>query len=197
MLRMRYPLITLALMCSAYASANLIVNGSFEDPPISTNFITVPAGNTTITGWTVLGSSVDLCNQNFLSGFPARDADQFVDLAGSPGPGRVEQSFATSIGTTYNVFFSGSSNGASSPLEVYLNGSLLYNITPPPQGTWTDYGFQFQAPSTTSSIGFASPVVGNQGALVDRVIIDAAVPEPATMLGLAVGLAVVIKRRKK
>lgn len=194
---MRYPLLALALMCSAYASANLLINGSFEDPPISVAFVAVPAGSTMITGWTVTGSSVDICNQNFVSGYPARDLDQFIDLAGSPGPGRVEQSFATSIGSFYNVFFSGSSNATPSPLEVYLNGSLLYNITPPPQGTWTDYGFQFQAPSTTSSIGFASPVAGFQGALLDRVIVNAVVPEPATVLGLALGLAVVIKRRKK
>lgn len=192
---MKYSAFVFFFVLSQSGSANLIVNGSFENPVITSSFLPVPNGSGTIAGWTVTGISVDIVNQNYLSGYPARDGNQFIDLAGTPGPGHIEQSFATTMGQSYNVYFSGSTNNLGNQMQVYLNGSLLYNITTPPQGTWVDYGFSFQATSNTSSIGFGTAITGNQGPLVDRVIVEAIVPEPVTGLVLSVGAAGLLFRR--
>ncbi|MBL8060700.1 MAG: DUF642 domain-containing protein [Chthonomonas sp.] len=174
--------LSLAILASmaAHATANLVTNGSFEQPPIGTPFLTLPAGNPSLTGWTITGTSIDLATQVANPGYPARDGLQFVDLAGAPGPGKIEQSFATTVSQQYFYGWSGSSNGSSTQMEVFLNGPLLFTITTAPQGNWVDYGWTFTATTATTSIGFRSNNIGNQGALVDRVIV---VPLP-TIVGV-------------
>ena len=189
-------IVTVALAAS-FSSANLIVNGSFETPVISAGFQTVLAGSGALTGWTVGGTSIDIVSQVFFPTYPARDGNQSIDLSGTPGPGDISQSFATSIGQFYNVYFSGSTNSGSNSMQVFLNGGLLYTITTPPQGTWVDYGYMFQASSTTSSIGFGSLFTGNAGPMVDRVIVERAVPEPASVVVLALGAGLLARRRRK
>ena len=36
---------------ASFASADLIVNGSFEQPPVASGYEYVPGGNVTISGW--------------------------------------------------------------------------------------------------------------------------------------------------
>ena len=78
-----------------------IVNGGFEDPNISSSgnyYLTVYSPNADavcsqtpsvqiITGWTVTGCSVDIVRGPSW----AHSGSQGIDLAGTPGPGGVEQ----------------------------------------------------------------------------------------------------------
>ena len=169
---MKCSLLALAAVLSACASANLITNSSFEQPATAVPFLTIVAGSPTLTGWTVTGNSVEIGNQFFAPGFTARIGAQFVDLAGAPGPGKIEQAFTTVVAQKYIFGWSGTSNGPSSQMQVFLNGPLLFNITTAPQGNWVDYSWTFTATSTLASIGFQSSVIGNQGSIVDRVFVE-------------------------
>lgn len=169
---MKCSLLALAAVLSAGASANLITNSSFEQPSIAGPFLTLLAGNPSLTGWVITGNSIDIGTQVANPTYPARIGVQFIDLAGAPGPGKIEQSFATVVSQQYIFGWSGSSNGPSSQMQVFLNGPLLFNITTAPQGNWVDYSWVFTATSAITSIGFQSSVIGNQGSLVDRVYVE-------------------------
>ena len=169
---MKCLLLALAAAFATGASANLVTNSSFEQPAIAGPFMTIIAGNPTLTGWVVTGNSIDIGTQVSNPTYPARVGVQFIDLAGVPGPGKIEQTFTTVVSQQYIYGWSGSSNGPSSQMDVFLNGSVLFIITTAPQGNWVDYSWTYTATSTIGSVGFRSNVIGNQGSLVDRVYIE-------------------------
>ena len=94
------------------AHANLIQNGSFEMPvgPVGfyTNYL---AGSTAIAGWTVVGVDSSVTSGSFMQSgitFQAQDGAQWLDLAGITSNSKssgVTQSFATTVGTGYEVSF--------------------------------------------------------------------------------------------
>src|SRR4051812_40571144 len=78
-------------------------NGSFELGGSRCNTFNIPAGSTTITGWTVsvgnidwLGAPVPGC------GWQASNGNNSLDLVGTGG---IQQTFDTVPGTTYQVSF--------------------------------------------------------------------------------------------
>jgi eukaryotic-like serine/threonine-protein kinase len=83
------------------ASANLLVNGSFEDGLDVDEFKAVERGSTAITGWIVTRGPIDL-----IADRQAADGKVFVDLHGSPGYGGIKQTFKTTKGQCYRVTFS-------------------------------------------------------------------------------------------
>jgi choice-of-anchor C domain-containing protein len=180
------------------ASANMITNGGFEVPGLSSTYLTVNAGDTIIPGWIVTGTSVDLVLK---SAYSAHDGVQSVDLAGTPGPGGLEQSFATVIGQQYYILFWLSSNGGpmSQSVQVKWDGSTVATFDSPAIGTWHPEIVTHTATSTTSTVEFFSPIQGNAGPLLDSVDVGA-VPEPGTftlcgLFLLAVGGCTRLRRK--
>ncbi len=56
----------LVLTATCRSRADLIVNGSFEDPAVTAGqFLTFGNGSTLITGWTVVGSDVAILSGSF------------------------------------------------------------------------------------------------------------------------------------
>ena len=112
---MKYPSIivafTLVMLCIHPAHADLIVNGSFENPIVPTGGFTLYDGGSNIGGWNVLGADVVVVHtasvQNGIT-FQAHEGNNWLDLTGqfsdSPSNG-VTQNVATVIGTTYNLTF--------------------------------------------------------------------------------------------
>jgi hypothetical protein len=183
-------------IAAAAQSQELIRNGSFENPVIAAPFVTVTAGSPTLTDWIVGRTSIDIVSTPFNPTYPSRDGDQHVDLAGSPGPGSIQQFFTTVPGTQYYLRFSASSNGTSRLFEVFWEGFLLTTPAAPNQGTWQDFEFVLNANSTNGMVGFGSADTGFQGALIDRVSVQA-VPEPASFAALGLGAAWLARRRRK
>lgn len=186
--------VTLALSGgSAVAAGNLLSDGDFEsfDSMVANGTYTkINAG--ALGAWTVGGVSVDL-----IQGAYNAITSVSVDLAGSPGPGSLSQSFQAIAGYTYTLMFDLANNGGTQ-LAVTLGG-LTQAFTPSNPVTtmsmqWTagvlDVGTQW--------VKFDSVAGGNSGPVIDNVVLTA-VPEPGTYVMLLAGLAAVgfvAKRRK-
>ncbi len=186
------------------ASANLIVNGSFEDGvDPGGSFKTIFGVDTTsITGWTVGDNSIDYISGYWKAGQGARS----LDLSGND-LGSVSQSFKTTIGKLYTVSFllAGNPDGGPFPKTVDVSVGTAFNKTfdfPFPGGTlgtlanmnWTPISFTFTANSNSELLKFASvtcatgPNACAFGPALDAVSVSA-VPELSTWIMMLLGFA--------
>jgi choice-of-anchor C domain-containing protein len=196
--------IVLALS-SAAANANLVTNGSFEQPGTG-----CASATTSLPGWTVAGN-IDIDNATAsCSTIPAADGSYFVDLTGSYTAGSISQALLTTAGETYLVSFAFGGNpqwqylsypndSAVKSMDVGIDGSVVgtYSIDTTGLGFsdagWSQSSFLFTATSATTLLAFTSLNSGGvYGPLLDNVIVEqvpAAVPEPGTLALLSLGLA--------
>src|SRR5256885_5709993 len=93
------------------ANANLLTNGSFELGSFvnqGSETMSLAAGNTAITGWTVTGRSLAWINTGNPWGLSAQDGNLFLDLTdyttGAPFGG-VTQTISTVAGQQYELSF--------------------------------------------------------------------------------------------
>jgi hypothetical protein len=102
---------TIVLLTPHSARANLINNGSFEVPTVTSasQYLDIAAGAEPAGfDWHVASGSVDI---GLGGGFfpPAFDGTQYLDLDGFV-PGAINQSFPTTPGTTYDLSFAYANN---------------------------------------------------------------------------------------
>jgi len=193
------------LWCTAAGAAS-IVNGSFEVGPAPGQWITLPSGSTSITGWTVIGHSIDYQG----SVWEASDGDRSLDLSGNAAGG-IAQVVTTVPGITYELSFDLAGNVAGPPgiYEVRVTtgssnqtfgfdttGYTLQNMG------WQTVQLQFTAGSQSTTLAFESLVPGYYGPAIDNVGISevTVVPEPSTAMltGVALaGLAGLRRRRSR
>ena len=197
---LRVALLVAAISSVGVASANLVTNGSFEEIAIANNtYLTVTPGNasTNLPGWTVTGTSVDI-----VSGpdtWPAYDGNQSIDIAGTPGPGAVQQTIATTAGEWYLIEFALGDNyqGTGDKSVDFTFGNYTENIAGAiGQGNWLLVSRYVQADSAATLLEFSTDNAGFYGGLVDAVTVTA-VPEPATMAVLGLGAAALMRRRRR
>ncbi len=201
----------LVSMGSAHA-ANLLTNGSFEDPNIvaTNNYALFGSGSTAITGWTVVGADTQLTPDTYL-GLVASDGRQWIDLTGIYGYDKGVRSdvVATTIGQTYNLTFALGNYvpfGTSS-LSVSINGGPASSFTNLVNGIgpmdWENNSLTWVANAATAQITFLGLENGalsnNAGIGLDNVGFAAApVPEPETYALMLAGLgAVGVAARKR
>jgi choice-of-anchor C domain-containing protein len=205
----RIMLVIACVALTATAHANLLVNGSFEQP--GGYFGNVPVGATFITGWVVTRGTID-----YSPGWQCPDGVASVDLDGSPGStnnvGGVSQTFATVPSQQYQVTFAMAINPDNNTnnqlrvrtMDVQAAGqSTSFTLTELAGTTdanmnWIGESWTFTATNSSTTIEFFSTDAQNTyfGPTLDNVIV-APVPEPSTIFLTALGLitAYVIRRR--
>jgi choice-of-anchor C domain-containing protein len=192
-------------------------NGSFENGSVSNtcNIYNLPAGDTTITGWTVSQGNIDWEGPP-PCGWTASNANNSIDLIGSNvSIGGIEQTFDTVPGQTYQVSFdlAGNYGGlpAVKPLTVTVAGvtqNYTFDTTGKSAGNmgWTTEKFTFVASSSSSTLSFVCNVgfVTNAGAAIDNVRVDPVVASAipldwaqwaAALLIVVAGAAILHRRR--
>ena len=158
-------------------AANLIVNGSFENPTVpSGSYINYLGGSTAITGWTVVGVDSSLVSGTFMQSgitFEAQDGTQWIDLAGVTSNSMtsgVTQNIPTTIGQSYVVtFYVGSTTDNSiffpATVDLSINGGARVHYTNPNPGTgmlnWELFTVNFTATSGTTNLAFLNGDASN------------------------------------
>ena len=174
---------------------NLVTNGNFESGTgaLGANSWATFTTATPLTGWTVLPTgNVIVVGQGstftWLTPSPSKEMD-LSGVADTIGSG-IKQTLATVAGQTYDL-----------KLDVYsVTGSIEINAG---SSTWTRTNvstrslgeiFTFTANSTSTDISFISRAgIWNH---IDNVSVVAAVPEPATMAALGLGVVGLIRRKR-
>jgi choice-of-anchor C domain-containing protein len=178
------------------ASAAILVDGNFDNPPVLNPFLTQFGGATfggpTNNAWTILGHSVDEVGtywQNPVAGGGS------VDLDGEL-PGGISQSFTLGGGTYQLSFYlSGNPDGGDPSKSVAVSvGDLSNQLFTYTTGTNSRADMQyvletvtFHAGAGTNVLSFLSQDVATPyGAVIGGISI-ASVPEPATWAMLILG----------
>ena len=188
-----FTALIMVLVSQPAAAQNLLTDGSFENPALSstTTFTTILTGQA-FGAWTVTAGSIDLIRTYWA---PA-DGFQSLDLNGN-APGTISQTIATSTGASYSLRFSMAGNPDNSINKVMRVwwGSQDLGLFTFTQGGATKSAMNWQtvtltglvAGGTTTSVRFQAVTTGATGMALDNVIV-ALVPEPPTLLLLATGL---------
>ena len=144
------------------APANLIKNGGFDLGPQPSNFTTLARGSTAIPGWMVTLGTIDIIGPNW------HDADggkNSIDLDGTPGPGGIAQSFATTKGAKYTVSFALAANPDCGPTMKRLMvtagpANLRYAFDSSHASDahmgWQTKSFSFKASGSRTTLAFTS-----------------------------------------
>ena len=153
-----------ALLSSSAQAANILVNGSFDNTPCGAGYCNYAGGGEPAGfGWTVTSNNVDIVPGPGTWGTP-QDGAQMLDLVGYGSTGGIAQSFATTIGATYNLSFYYANNpypsGAdSAQVTVTGAGSLLssgftHTTSTPSNMDWVHFTGSFTADSNVTTLAF-------------------------------------------
>ena len=172
---------------SLAAQTNLIGNGSFESPTNDASAWVVAAGYPyAIAGWKVtVGDSMVIRDTDAWVLTPAKDGHQFwlpcLSPAGMSVSGKIQQTFATESGKTYDVSFYYAFLDATHYGLGKVTAYLTYDVGGTPtrlaiaaDTPWTKETFQFTATGVTTTLTFsggASVGTAYPGPGVDVVVV--------------------------
>lgn len=190
---------------SSAASANLLLNGSFEG--LSGSYSEVGGGSSAISGWTSTRSGVEWLNPStYVPGTgDAKDGNAMVDLANQFfATGGISQSFASTAGQQYTVTFSGANYtyfGLSglSTIHLSIDGNAAGDYStalasgPLALSPWQDFSYTFTASGSSTNLEFYNDQDARSiNAFLDKVDVESSalpsVPEPGTLAMLGMGL---------
>lgn len=191
-----------ALLISPVASANLLVNGGFEQSPALNQ-----AGGgwgyfdpSQVTGWESEDNNIEIWNSGF-NGVAAHEGNQFAELNAHPETGNaftLFQDIVTSIGTSYELSFAYRARSGQESFNVAA-GNLNENVSNTNTTSWTIYTAMFTASSELTRLMFTSidPETETLGNFLDEVAVVSKVPEPGTLALLGLGLAALSLTRRR
>jgi hypothetical protein len=191
----RFKLITVVLLLtvSGYAHSNLIVNGGFESPDISSGWTygADPSGS-----WQ--GDNIEVWASGF-SGVDSYEGNQHAELNAHSYDGTVwsiYQSFDSMLAEVYNISFAyRARQNSSEAFRVTLhdsNGTILDDlIDDHVTGQWNYFADSFLGTGNEITLTFTSvnPATGTAGNFLDGVQVTSNVPEPSTLVLFGLGLA--------
>jgi len=153
-------------------SKNLIANGGFEEGKDPGGFSTEGKDSKNIAHWTITMGTVDYIGTYF----PCHGGKRCIDMDGTPGPGRIQQTFSTTPDVTYHVTFAVGANREGPPnvkkLQVSAAGkSKTFSFDGTKNKGWSVYHWDFAAKSKQTTLTFTSlsQKGNNCGALLDDV----------------------------
>ena len=193
----------LLLALSAPVNANLVTNGSFENPDIPQDSFALFAS---IPGWTIsFGPAIEIQDRRVVNLLlPAYDGSQQLELDSTANTG-IQQTIHIPTDGPYNLSLAYSPRpgfgAATNIVEVLWDSVIVGTYDQSGVGltqlSWTLENIQINAPAGDHILGLqAAGTSDSVGGLVDAVSIEAA-PEPGTwLLGLAgfASLAFLTKR---
>lgn len=180
---------SISLLVAAPASANLIINGGFEQPDVASgSWRYFSAG--AVDGWE--GDNIEIWDN--YGGVRAYEGSQFAELNAHPFSGSefgIFQSFATTIGQSYDLNFAYRARRSDSEsFDVSVMPGTTWNVDDHSVGAWSLFSGSFVASSALTTLTFTTviPETGTVGNFLDNVRVTAAVPEPGTLALLGLGL---------
>jgi|GEM_PF-6053288 len=167
------------------------------------------AGLFTAGGWTVTGTTgqtgVDLVKDSW-SGTPnSQPGDQWVDLAGSPGPGGISRTVKLFKGNQYKLTWDSFRSNSAYAVDVALGSLFTTSLTTALDNTWQNFSSGWITPVSSMEImlTFATPQGGSGNVGLDNVNLTSQidpnadpVPEPFTLALGAAGLLAAARRRR-
>jgi hypothetical protein len=213
----RFSVLAVAALMAGSAHANLLTNGSFESGAFvnqGNDTMSLAAGSTVITGWTVVTDTTAWIGASNPFGLSASVGSFFLDLtnyqAGAPFAG-MSQTIATTSGATYSLSFDlGSSSqwGLPDSITASAAGTSQTFLSPATgNNIWTHVSMQFVASSATTTVLLqgASGInyIGLDNADVEFVSgpgpgpEPGPLPEPTTLALLGIGLAGLATARRR
>ena len=198
MKKIMFFIVSMLFALSANA-ANLIINGSFEDPDIATGTWSV---HNAITGWSTTGAGVEI-RDNVVG--TAYDGQQFAELDSDYATNTnssISQNVMTTIGQSYLLSFAYSPRinqpANTNGIDVYWNNALLDSVTAIGGSTHNWTVFEYIVSGTGSDIlKFAATGLDDSlGGSLDAVSVSA-VPIPAAAFLFAPALLGFLGLRRK
>ena len=206
---------------AATASANLISDGSFENPSVPAGTFVNYVGGDTIGAWNVVGTEVSTVSSTYgepangIPDFNAEDGSVSLDLTGPGNNGLtsgVSQSFASTAGYGYLLkFWEGtaiSDNGspfyqADANLQLSVNNGPEVNC-PNPYSTpgvvnWQYFLIGIRAKGPSTNLTFTNGSLYTDYVGLDNVTVTLnSTPEPAPFAVIGLGaLGVLLRRRRR
>ena len=167
---------------SIMAEQNLILNGDFEEPGVSSDnsngWITFEKGQIIGSGWIVEENSVDIHQREYSIPWHTISGLQALDLSGD-SPGCIDQDIDTEPGKKYELSFYMAANLACAPstvsLKLYINNNIIDTVSFNTVGHsfqnmgWQLHKYKFNATDSVTRIKFCSLTDGPCGPAIDLV----------------------------
>lgn len=186
---MKFLLVPLGFWAMAsFASAqNLLVNSDFS--------LSVP-NNGTGNGWTGVNNDG---NGGWRSTGGNPGGTYIINWDGGAGNPELYQDVTLTIGQAYRIagdYSRGNfSSGTLPDFGVEIDGNLWEYVIPN-SSSWLSFDQQFIATTTNARLTLTSERYGDNDVRVDNIVLEA-VPEPATIAAMGVGIAALIRKRRR